>query len=187
MSKKPKPVDRRMISVPPELNARMATHDDVNWSSVACRAFEQKLGEIAAQKKVKNMNDVIARLRASKQDEESEMYAAGKRLGEDWARNRASAAELRRLARLADRFGNAEDWDGFFTVEPGHRDAFSTADRLAFIILGNEDDHDRHDSTNFWASATGLDQYKSDLADLDFLEGFGEGAYEIWEAVEAQL
>ncbi|HEY2252797.1 MAG TPA: hypothetical protein VGH74_17110 [Planctomycetaceae bacterium] len=187
MSKKPKPVDRRMISVSPELNARMSKAADVNWSAVACRAFEQKLGELAAQKKEKNMEDVIARLKASKNECDSEMFNAGKVEGQEWAKRAASVTELRRLDRLNDRLMNANDgndWDAFLDHDT-ESDAFSSADRLAFEIVGEP--HDRASSKEFWNVATGEDQYKGRPADGEFLWGFVTGALEIWDAVQHKL
>ena len=56
---------RTTISIPPDLKARMEAVDEpVNWSALACRAFEQKLAEIIKRKGSSNMNDVINRLGA---------------------------------------------------------------------------------------------------------------------------
>lgn len=187
--KKPKPIRQgRMISVPTELNARMAKHADENWSAIACRAFESRLGELAAQKQEKNMDDVVARLRASKHESDSQIYLDGKDAGEDWAKETASAAELKRLSRLREKLDHEPQygWEWFFDSSV-NRGAFSPADHLAFAILGDDDDRDREDSTRFWETATGWDQYNSSLTDDQFLRGFAEGALEIWEQVAAKL
>jgi hypothetical protein len=49
------------IWVPDDLKRRMdkVKKAGVNWSQVASRAFEVKLGEIAAQKEKKAMSDVV--------------------------------------------------------------------------------------------------------------------------------
>ena len=44
----------------------------MNWSQIAQDAFTQKLGEIAAAKPVMDLQDVLARLRASKLRAEDE-------------------------------------------------------------------------------------------------------------------
>lgn len=36
---------RRNIAVPQELNDRMRQREDINWSQIACRAFEEELQE----------------------------------------------------------------------------------------------------------------------------------------------
>ena len=60
---------RTTISVPLELKKRMdKVKEDVNWSALACRAFEQKLAEVASKKENKTMNDVITRLRHRRPD-----------------------------------------------------------------------------------------------------------------------
>src|SRR5262245_53668368 len=102
MSKKRTHVDRRMISVPAHLNDRMSKLAEENWSAIACRAFEQRLGELAAQKKEKNMSDVIERLRASRNAGNERMFEKGKEDGYEWARSSASAAELKRLDQFHD-------------------------------------------------------------------------------------
>ncbi len=190
MSKKRKTVDRRMISIPPSLNDRMAKLPDVNWSAIACAAFERKLGELAAQKEEKDMEDVIARLRASKAESDSKLYRDGFKLGESWARDHASVAELKQLAKLRDSVDDS-DWEGQFHTQEG--DAFSAADHLAFTII-NEDGElgrgsycGREDSTQFWERATGLDQYDSNLSDDEFLKGFAEGALDVWDQVKSQI
>ena len=58
---------RMNISVPDNLKDHMdGAEESVNWSKVASRAFEIELGEIAKRKKVKDMNSVVQRLKASK-------------------------------------------------------------------------------------------------------------------------
>src|SRR4051812_13093986 len=58
---------RTNISVPQELKARMeAVAEPVNWSSVACEAFESKLAEITARRGARDMREAIERLRASR-------------------------------------------------------------------------------------------------------------------------
>ena len=44
---------------------------------MACRAFEDKLAEIATQKEKKDMSDIVTRLRASKRQAEDAQYKAG--------------------------------------------------------------------------------------------------------------
>jgi hypothetical protein len=73
---------RTSISVPLALKKRMdAAKEQINWSAIACRAFEEKLAEIASRKRRKTLDDVIQRLRGSKQKEEDEQYKIGYEAG----------------------------------------------------------------------------------------------------------
>src|SRR5262249_59554820 len=99
------------ISIARALKARM---DDVrvpvNWSKTAAEAFEEKLLEIESQTDPKNLDGVIARMKAKAALEEKEEYEAGLKAGRIWAREDASPKELRRLeaAERAERAENAE-------------------------------------------------------------------------------
>ena len=80
---------RTTITVPADLKARMeAIEEPVNWSALACQAFEHKLAEMIKQGGPKNMTDVVARLRASKDRLESEQYQAGQEPGKMGQGNR---------------------------------------------------------------------------------------------------
>ena len=83
---------RTTISVPPDLKRRIkAVEEVVNWSALACQTFEAKLSEIASRKVKKTMDDVIQRLRASKQRDDDEDYRIGEAEGRLWAAHHASA------------------------------------------------------------------------------------------------
>src|SRR4051794_3333556 len=89
---------RTSVSVPPELKARMDAVDvAINWSAVACQAFEQKLLEVTSRKGIKDMKDVVNRLRASKQRKEEGRFQEGYAAGESWAKESAEVEELERL------------------------------------------------------------------------------------------
>ena len=56
-------VTRTSISVLRDLKKRMnKVKEPVNWSGIACRAFEIHLGDITAKKEHKKMSDVIMNL-----------------------------------------------------------------------------------------------------------------------------
>jgi hypothetical protein len=190
MKKTKTTVERRTISVPALLDQRMAKVDDVNWSAVACEAFERKLGEIAAQKKEKNMDDVIARLRATNDDNQDELYLKGKEDGETWAKEDATAAQLRRLDRLHASLINESrfDWNSFFTTsEPGVSRSVSVVDSLGCNILGVDPLRDRDRADEFWESAVGEYLGNRDLEDDSYLKGFAEGALQVWWEVAAKI
>jgi hypothetical protein len=177
-------VARTTISVPDELKARMEQASSTNWSAVACRAFEQTLGDIAAQKREKTMQDVIERLRATKLAHEDEMTKAGREAGRIWAREVATYDELRRAAEYTD-FGVGEP------IGP-----YSHQDLLAFHILGIEEDDDRNmkafgrvpPSEEFWDRvAAEADVSEKQLLNEDFTVGFLEGASGVWDEVANKI
>ena len=106
------------ITIPDDLKARMKeVREDVNWSTVAAHAFEQKLAEILKRKGPKDMKSAIERLRASKQRLDNEEYEAGFEAGQNWAMESAEAWELTNIAewkgsfQIGERGGKWEDND----------------------------------------------------------------------------
>src|SRR5438477_10267197 len=89
---------RTTISLPGNLKARMdRVKEPVNWSALACRAFEGKLAEIASRKECKAMTDVVERLRVSLRNEQGKSFNEGFGAGRKWAENLATAAQLKQL------------------------------------------------------------------------------------------
>jgi len=134
-------------------------------------------------------NEVVERLRASKQRAESENYQAGFSAGKDWAERDAEAADLDRLEVLkAQRDADVTcGWQDYFDpTDAIHLD--SLADRLYMDIRSSDDDSPRSNARDFWKRAVGDDrEAEYHLANPDFLRGFAEGALEVWREVQGQL
>jgi hypothetical protein len=181
MAKKTGPF-RTTISVPADLKKRMdAATEQINWSAVACRAFEQRLAEIAASKEKKTMNDVIQRLRASLGRADDQTYKAGEKAGRIWAKGRAEVEELRNLERYRNRCGH--EWDSLFVEETNC--AYSRAELLFFEIHPKENG-DRSACHHFWQPITDDDE-TTDIDQSAFLKGFAEGALDVWHEVKDKL
>lgn len=177
---------RTTISVAADLKRRMdKVKEPVNWSALACRAFEQKLGEIAAKKEKKTMDDVIQRLRASRQQFDDRDYSKGLEAGKEWAKSDAEAVELQRLAKLRETIdADARDsWQDWFETG-GSRSAWGAWERFVFLIRP-ETDGDRSACGEFWEEVLGDDVHMAGGA--AWLRGFADGALEIWWEVERQL
>lgn len=90
-----------------------------NWSQVFARAVRAELGEIAARKlrakEGRNMNDIVARLRASR-GATTPLAAEARAAGMQWASDEAEWDHLSRLARL---FGTWKDADWASLEKPG--------------------------------------------------------------------
>ena len=169
---------RQIVSIPADLKRRMnKVADQVNWSAVAAQAFESELGEIAAKREKKNMQDVIQRLRALKSKEGDETFLEGKAAGEAWAKDSATPKEMQRLGKdlVCDIFGD------YFKDEQPLPTTFAD---LAYFALHPEDAGDRETSNLFW-DAQGIrnDQQR----DPAFMGGWAHGVLEIWNAVKDQI
>ena len=184
MGKKKSNIVRTSISVPRELKRRMdKVKEDVNWSALACQAFQEKLAEIAARKEVKAMADVVERLRASKRKSDNEEYQAGHKEGREWAEGHAEAAELERLKALRDQYEREPtyNWEWFFSGEG--QSQFSVGQTLYFAINPvAEEDRDYSAAGEFWESVASTDD-----PDSEFVRGFADGAIDLWIEVQDQL
>jgi hypothetical protein len=154
------PYFRTTISVPRHLKRRMdAVTESVNWSALACRAFEDKLAEIATNKEEKTMIAIIQRLRASNPDV---FYQQGQDEGRRWASEQAKCDDLLRLERFHDRKRASGEWETYF-------------DRPDGLLYRKE----------FWRSIVGKDAF-SDHHHAWF-RGFAEGALALWLEVKDRL
>jgi hypothetical protein len=155
---------RTTISVPHHLKAQMeAVTEPVNWSALACRAFEAKLAEIAAKKEQKGMDDIVTRLRASKRRVEDEHYQQGDATGREWVKDQAEADELMCLERWKAKIG--WEWDRLFTDD-------LVAELVVFAVWP-EHDGDRGMANHFWEEVLGDDTSAAD--DPQFVKGLSKG------------
>lgn len=191
---------RTTISVPRELKRRMkAVKEDINWSALACRAFEDKLAEIAAKRGKNAMADVIQRLRASKQRGADALYRQGHEDGRRWASEQAEYDNLVRLEQLYEEKRTGRDWEKFFDPRLGP-DELTIGECLMMAVcpvlsvkangetsIGNLVERDcwRHVCATFWKSIVGDDDFKVDSP--SYVRGFAEGALALWSEVKDRL
>jgi hypothetical protein len=176
---------RTTISIPLELKARMdAVVEDINWSELACRAFEQKLAEITSTKGVKDMKDVAIRLRASKHKLSGVRYKDGFRAGQRWAKDTADAEELERLEGVRNCRSPGE-WASWWHIKT--RGGIGPCDRFIHAITPpHPEAGGREVVGNFWEGHGGFD-WEERSFDGDFVQGFAEGALDIWDRVKDEL
>lgn len=108
---------------------------------------------------------VIKRLRELKQQERSK--ETGVNDGRDWAAEVAEPWQLRRLARFAERRGVCEDL---------------AHDLYAAVDLERNKDHD-----DFWAELVGEEYVADRVSDTEYLNGFINGAIEVWDDVKDHI
>jgi hypothetical protein len=167
---------RTTITIPADLKARMeAIEESVNWSALACEAFEQKLAELITKKGTRNMTEVINRLRVSKQKLESKQYREGHAAGTEWAKDVAEVQELINLDYNRDQFGS--HWDGWWqnTGRPGSW-------RFLACLVKGDSHHNDSDERDFWQR-----HGKGNEITGEFAHGFADGALFIWDEVKDQL
>jgi hypothetical protein len=144
---------RTTISVPRDLKRRMdAAKEPINWSAIACRAFEEKLAEIATKKEEKTMADIIQRLRATKPDL---IYQQGLADGRRWASEQAEYEDLLRLERFYEKKRSGRDWEKFFDRDYG----LPTWEQIRESFSKENQGKSVHDP--MWAS---VDDYVNDVS-----------------------
>ena len=167
---------RQIVSIPADLKRRMdKVADEVNWSAVAAQAFEGKLGEIAAKREKKTMQDVIQRLRGLKSKEADQTFLEGKAAGERWAKESATPKEMQRL----EQGWPLDLFDNF--CQPLSPSSFAD---VTFFILHPESDDDRETSAMFWET---YGVRKDQQRDSGFMTGWVHGVSEIWNAVKDEI
>ncbi len=184
---------RTTISVPPDLKARMDAHSEgVNWSAIACRAFETKLAEIiTTNEQDANMQDVIERLRASKlefevlkeMETESQIVDARRR-GEQWAKEVPTCILLHRLSKHFEMLytlpevDDMETYAGSVVLEGFGKGVFAAMHREM------PEDQVEGKSEIFWM--TYLENWSGDIPPT-YIKAFCEGAMDVWDQVKDKL
>jgi hypothetical protein len=175
---------RTTISVPLDLKERMdAVTEQVNWSTVACRAFEQELAEIASRKEEKTMDDVVQRLRAAAMLEAKEEYRHGVEKGRAWVNKSAAPRQLRRLQELDD---HPVESVRTFLQARSHDRRREIAHGLYKLLNSQEQGARKGDVEAFWREVLGNEGARQ-IEDFDFALGFCHGALGVWDKVKCKL
>jgi hypothetical protein len=173
------------IYVPDDLKRRMDEAEGVNWSPLACRAFEMKLAEVSAKKKEKNMNDVINRLKGSANKYNDEAYLEGKEHGRKWAEDHATTEELGSLEKLTSSWDEGL-WDR--ALDPAPTEEYTGREVLFNQIRFNHRERGRGDRAAarfFWDETE--PQMCREYDGPRYLRGFADGALDLWRDVKDQL
>ena len=127
------------------------------------------------------MSNAIRRLSESKVQVEKLEHDNGVEAGRCWVDQSADYSEVR---NLSDWWDSTSEYDRELQLTTLETDAFGASHLLACVIRGN-DKCDRRDSDEFWDSAIGESnqQRNSD----QFVRGFAEGAYEVWNQLKERI
>jgi hypothetical protein len=155
-------VARVNVSVPDEMKERMDAADRVNWSEAARTAFEREIAA-ASMPEDPDVDQVIERLRKSKEDSWQANLKLAREQGREWARKLASYNQLKTVTRLK-------------LTEQG--EFASQFDRLTF-----EEDSGEYGGyfTSRYAS------YQEPMPPDDFVEEFVEGVKDVWSEVADKI
>ncbi len=122
------------------------------------------------------MKDIISRLRESKLENDMKMREGSRRDGRMWAELDAEHIELEALgAAFSDPENRFEDND---------HTAYSAGERFLFTICPDQDG-DREAADCFWESQIPDAKHLADSA--AYVNGFIDGALEVWEEVKDQV
>jgi hypothetical protein len=148
------------VYVPDDLKKRMdKAGDRVNWSAAAQEAFQHELAKDATRQKGPKMNEVAERLKQSKQQTVKRWHERGFAAGRDWAQRHAEYEQLVELEDFPD---------------------FKTATRLLHAW-------DREERIVLWALLGLPVEAQSSTIPDEMVEGFVEGALEVFNEVKDQL
>ncbi|MFT5299756.1 MAG: hypothetical protein ACI87E_001235 [Mariniblastus sp.] len=94
----------------------------VNWSAVACEAFEKTLSELGPIKEITSVEGAVQRMKSLPLGEDgggSELaHKNGVETGKHWALNFASPGQLRRMEALKNRCSQSE-WEALMVSREG--------------------------------------------------------------------
>jgi hypothetical protein len=92
---------RTTITVPARLQEEMRnTRTRVNWSAIACQAFEKKLEELGTVQDITSVQGAIERMKSLNEQEPTLIdreRQSGKSAGIDWAMNDAHPSQIQRI------------------------------------------------------------------------------------------
>lgn len=196
---------RTTITVPFELKERMKkARAHVNWSAVACEAFEQKLEELGPIEEITSVKDALKRMQNLKESSPSrERSPTGREAGTYWALNFARPGQLKRIEDFRNAMTNSE-WEELMTSREASRELAKcivprdwTGPRPGRGREGRgragagpgrhrrprmKGDHGPGPERDVWRSI--LDRRPDHR---EFFLGFAEGALDVWKQIKDQL
>lgn len=165
---------RMSIYVPDDMKARMdKAGEGANWSAIAQRAFTVELNHLESIKEISSMSDVVERLRASKERLAADHGAQMRDSGKEWAKNVAEYDELKRIADIdLDDFKERYDHSGSECVEGVYK-----------IVMQEDPASHLSQLSDFYLVDDDLVPHLTNA----HVEGFIEGAQDVWREVEDRI
>ena len=117
-----KSFSRTTITVPCDLKKRMKRAGSaLNWSAIACEAFEAKLEEVGPFEEITSIDGAIERLKATTEPEPAAEVVhsdSGASAGRHWALNLASVEQLSSMEEFQDEVAD-ENWAELLSSREG--------------------------------------------------------------------
>lgn len=152
---------RLNISISDELKADMdRVPDRINWSALAAEVFSREVRMVARVDRM-NLDAIVNRLRASREEEKAMEREMGHTAGADWAAQRATYSLLKLIA------GARRD-DAILMLLTGK----GLGGRLS-----------KFEHLEFWDLLTGSPR----VPRRPYVEGFLDGATQVWARVAAKV
>ena len=196
---------RTTITVPFELKKRMKkVRGQVNWSAVACEAFENKLEELGPVEEITSVEEAIKRMKAiGENGPAAEADKSGTEAGKHWAMNFAQPGQLKRIEAFKSSM-SADEWEESMCSRGAAKELAIQIDPRAGRNLGATPEDDgprRHRSRRRGGRGPGghgpggwygpREVWRSILdcrpEHPAFFFGFAEGALEIWDQMKDQF
>jgi|GEM_PF-3946631 len=185
------PSVRVNISVPAELKQRMealAEKTSVNWSQLACDAYEAKVAEQSGKVDEMTLDDLISRVRVSKKHTTDEKYRRGVELGKKWVTVSFGHEDFLRLEEFVTS-QTEDDWKDLTNTKGSQK---ISARLLRMLDSGGTLSEGA--KSNWMAdvphiSEVGVPRGSSqDLRNsIPFLRGYCAGAMEIWSQIKDKI
>ncbi|HJN12610.1 MAG TPA: hypothetical protein QF564_28270 [Pirellulaceae bacterium] len=185
------PSVRMNISIPADLRQRMKTLEEkaaVNWSQLACDAYETKIAEQLGKEDEITLDDLISRVRSSKKQTTDQKYRQGVELGEKWATGYFGYEDFLRLddfvtSRTEDDWKELANTKGSQKISARLLRTLDSGGTLSEAAKGNWMSDVPH------VSEVGVQRGRSqDLRNsIPFLRGYCDGAMKIWSQIKKEI
>ena len=185
------PSVRMNISVPADLKQRMEALTKktvVNWSQLACDAYEANLAEQLGKEDEITLDDLISRVRISKQQTTDKKFRQGVESGEKWASLFLGYEDFLRLEEFVTSW-TEDDWKELANTKGSQKISarlLRTLDSGGTLSEGA--------NGNWMAevprvSEAGVPRGRSqDLRNsIPFLRGYCDGAMKIWSKIKKEI
>ena len=183
---------RTTITVPFELKKRMKkVRGQVNWSAVACEAFEAKLEELGPVEEITSIEDAAKRMKAIDERESRQGFDEnGKSAGIQWAMNYARPNQLRRIEEFKASMA-VELWEDLMCSREGAIELAKLIEPRAQEPGPSNQRTRRRGPRGHSRGHRPLEVWRSILENRPdhprFFLGFAEGTLEVWDQLKGEF
>lgn len=166
------------FQVPKTLKHKMEA-DQRDWSVVVRQAIEAQLALSSTSLPLPAEDEVLQRLRQSRDEYEKNVFDAGQKAGIEWV-SMGNFSQLRRFERLWNE--TQDQWSLWCTTDGSNY----SASQYFFFAIEPTLNGEWREAQEFWERLLGESNCEQSLED-EFLRGFMTAAMERWEALQSKL